>query len=83
METPNTPAGKLTERLMAAISRRLPELPIHEYNAIYGAILTTLTEGAKEHSDERNMREAITRGSRINPRPGEWPPPMQGKLGAQ
>ncbi len=43
MQTPNNRAGRLTERVMAKVREALPELPTHEYNRTYEAVLEVLT----------------------------------------
>lgn len=50
METPKTLAGDLTERIMAAIRAKFPDMPTWEYNETYSAVLTTLTD-AREISE--------------------------------
>lgn len=43
MQTPNTPAGQTTERIMSKVRQKLPELPTHEYNRMYEACLEVLS----------------------------------------
>ena len=42
MKTPETTAGYLTENIMCRVRSKLPELPTHEYNRIYEAVLGEL-----------------------------------------
>ena len=42
MQTPNTRAGELTEHIMCRVRSKLPELPTHEYNRVYEAVLGEL-----------------------------------------
>ena len=42
MKTPETTAGYLTDHIMARVRSKLPELPTHEYNRIFEAVLSEL-----------------------------------------
>lgn len=42
MKTPDTTAGELTDHIMCNVRSKLPELPTHEYNRIFEAVLDEL-----------------------------------------
>lgn len=42
METPDSKAGRLTERIMAEVKKRLPNIETHAYNRTYEAVLMVL-----------------------------------------
>ena len=44
METPNTFQGQLTEKIMAAITKKTGKLVPDQYNQLYSAVLDTLNE---------------------------------------
>jgi hypothetical protein len=50
METPNTPAGRLTERIMDRIRQKLGDdrLPVHFHNPVYSSVLEVLEELTRE-----------------------------------
>lgn len=64
METPNTPAGALTERIMAAITERISEMPVQQYNAIYSAVLHTLEEDQRLDAGTLHAFKAAVDGSK-------------------
>lgn len=61
METPNTEAGRLTERIMAKVRGRLPSMSVHEYNVIYECCLETLTVTPPQVPPETPEMRAIVK----------------------
>jgi hypothetical protein len=43
MNTPNTEAGRMTEKVMLEVKTRLPKIETHEYNRIYEAVNKVLS----------------------------------------
>jgi hypothetical protein len=64
METPNTPSGELTERIMAAITERIGKLPVQQYNAVYSAVLCTLEEDRRLDAGTLQAFKAAVDGSK-------------------
>ena len=56
MRTPNNKAGDLTERIMARVSSKLPNIPTHEYNRTYEAVLDVLTEAFSTYSSKQGEK---------------------------
>lgn len=52
METLDTKAGNLTEKIMAKVVERLPNIQTHEYNRIYEAVLSVLSLEIPESETE-------------------------------
>lgn len=43
MQTPDTQAGFLTEKIMQRVKEKLPDIQVNEYNRTYEAVLEVLT----------------------------------------
>ena len=43
MQTPNTKAGRVTEKVMAAVKKRLPDMSTYQYNRTYEGVLEALS----------------------------------------
>jgi len=48
METPNTGAGQLTEKIMLRVRNKLPALTTREYNRIYEAVLDSVVAECRD-----------------------------------
>lgn len=65
MQTPNSQAGALTERIMEAITVKIGKMPKHNYNRIYEAVLETLSKESAPliaHTEFQAIRDAFHGG---------------------
>ena len=63
METPINQEGKMTERIMAGVKKRLPNIETHEYNRIYEACLEALNGGGDIHCEHDWLWHATGAGA--------------------